>query len=60
MRDAREGLLTGARLRAMVPDWITRDIWFCGPTGLGKALRRDLLAQGLPAAAFHQELFEMR
>lgn len=59
-RDDRDGLLTGARLRAAVPDWIGRDVWFCGPPGLGTALRRDLLTQGLPAAAFHQELFSFR
>ena len=29
------------------------------PVALGK-MRADLLAQGLPASAFHQELFEMR
>ena len=58
--DARDGLLTSARLRATVPDWQTRDVWFCGPPGLGAALRHDLLLQGLPAAAFHQELFELR
>jgi predicted ferric reductase len=58
--DARDGLLTGERLRAMVPNWAVRDIWFCGPAGMGDALRRDLCAQGLPAAAFHQELFNLR
>ena len=58
--DGRDGLLTGERLRALVPDWMTRDVWFCGPTGMGDALRRDLRAHGLPPAAFHQELFNMR
>jgi predicted ferric reductase len=60
MLDARDGPLTGERLRAMVPNWISRDIWFCGPTGMGAALKSDLRTHGLPAAAFHQELFNLR
>lgn len=60
MLDGRDGLLTGERLRALVPDWASREVWFCGPTGLGLALWRDLHAHGLPAAAFHQELFQLR
>ena len=57
-----EGLeiLSGERLRAMVPDWKDASVWFCGPTPFGRALRADLLAQGLEPEAFHQELFEMR
>ena len=58
--EARDGRLTGTRLRATVPDWRTRDVWFCGPPRLGTTLRHDLLLQGLPAGAFHQELFELR
>ncbi|MGD9585774.1 MAG: ferric reductase-like transmembrane domain-containing protein [Brachymonas sp.] len=58
--DARDGRLTGERLRAAVPDWRTASVWFCGPAGFGTALRTDLLAQGLPAGRFHQELFAMR
>ena len=59
--DARDGWLTGARLRAAVPEWREASIWFCGPTGFGKALRRDLARQGFPVGQrFHQELFAMR
>ena len=58
--DGRDGLLSGERLRAAVPGWREASVWFCGPATFGQALRADLLAQGLPAAAFHQELFEMR
>jgi len=60
MHDARDGLLTGARLREMVPDWAAASVWFCGPAGFGEALRRDLVAHGLRPADFHQELFNMR
>ncbi|MGE9549609.1 hypothetical protein ACQP6D_11215, partial [Snodgrassella sp. CS2] len=59
--DSRDGLLTGERIRAAVPDWRDASIWFCGPTGFGEALRRDFAAQGLPVAKrFHHELFAMR
>ncbi|OGB73118.1 MAG: ferric reductase [Burkholderiales bacterium RIFOXYC12_FULL_65_23] len=56
----RDGRLTGERLRALVPDWQQAELWFCGPAAFGDAIRTDLCAQGLPAARFHQELFEMR
>lgn len=59
--DARDGLLTGERIRAAVPDWHEASIWFCGPPGFGDAIRRDFAARGFPVdRRFHQELFEMR
>ncbi|WP_417808080.1 ferric reductase-like transmembrane domain-containing protein [Thioclava sp.] len=58
--DDRDGFLTGARLRALVPDWKAASVWFCGPAGFGQALRQDLIANGLPARDYHQELFNMR
>lgn len=59
--DARDGLLTGERIRAAVPDWKQASIWFCGPPGFGAALRGDFARQGLPVdRRFHQELFAMR
>lgn len=59
--DARDGRLTGERIRAAVPGWRDASIWFCGPAGFGEALRRDFAAQGLPVdKRFHQELFAMR
>jgi len=59
--DARDGLLTGERIRELVPDWRAASIWFCGPTGFGEALRRDFAAHGFPVGRrFHQELFAMR
>lgn len=59
--DSRDGFLTGERIRAEVSDWRAASIWFCGPTGFGKALRQDFAANGLPVEErFHQELFSMR
>ncbi|WP_296751055.1 ferric reductase-like transmembrane domain-containing protein [Thiobacillus sp.] len=59
--DARDGFLTGDRIRAEVPEWRAASIWFCGPAGFGEALRKDFAAQGLPVQErFHQELFAMR
>jgi predicted ferric reductase len=59
--DTRDGLLNGERIRAEVPEWRSSSLWFCGPTGLGKALRRDFARVGFDLNhQFHQELFAMR
>lgn len=58
--DARDGLLDVPSLVKAVPDWREADVWFCGPARFGRAIRAGLLALGLPAERFHQELFEMR
>lgn len=59
--DRRDGRLDGARIRAAVPAWRDASIWFCGPDGLGAALRRDFGDAGLPLdRQFHQELFALR
>lgn len=61
LHDSRDGLLTGERIRAAVPDWKEASVWFCGPVGFGAALRNDFARHGLPAdERFHQELFAMR
>lgn len=56
----REGFLTPEALKAWAPGWREADVWFCGPAKFGEALRKAMTADGLPAARFHQELFEMR
>ena len=59
--DARDGRLTGDRIREAVPQWGEASIWFCGPGAFGEALRRDFRAHGFPVELrFHQELFAMR
>lgn len=58
--DSQDGRLDGRRIRAMVPDWASASLWFCGPAGFGRTLRAEFVAGGLPAARFHQELFQMR
>ncbi|MBR0679730.1 ferric reductase [Roseomonas eburnea] len=61
LHDARDGRLSGDRIRAEVPGWRDAGIWFCGPAAFGQALRRDFAAHGLPVGRqFHQELFAMR
>jgi predicted ferric reductase len=61
LHDARDGFLTGDRIRGAVPDWQDASIWFCGPAGSGDALRKDFASHGLPVATrFHWELFAMR
>jgi predicted ferric reductase len=59
--DSRDGRLTGERIRNAVPQWRESSVWFCGPTGFGEAIKRDLEAHGFPVKErFHQELFAMR
>jgi predicted ferric reductase len=57
---AKDGRLDFKRICELVPKWQLADIWFCGPTGFGGALKKDAIANGMPADDFHQELFEMR
>ncbi|MCP5215421.1 MAG: ferric reductase-like transmembrane domain-containing protein [Pseudomonadales bacterium] len=56
----KDSRLTGERIRKLVPEWRSTGVWFCGPAAFGDALREDFLANGLPAANFHREFFEMR
>lgn len=59
--DARDGRLSGERIREATPEWRTASVWFCGPTAFGEALRRDFAMHGFPVGErFHQELFAMR
>jgi ferredoxin-NADP reductase len=58
--DSKDGRLNGERIRAVIPEWQSASIWFCGPPRFGQALREDFLAHGLPPERFHQELFQMR
>ncbi|AWB35438.1 ferredoxin reductase family protein [Orrella marina] len=52
--------LNAQRILEAHPDWKDAHFWFCGPSGLGQAIRQPLVKLGLPASHFHQELFEMR
>jgi predicted ferric reductase len=59
--DARDGFLTGERIRKAVSQWRDASIWFCGPAGFGEALKKDFATNGYPVAQhFHRELFAMR
>jgi predicted ferric reductase len=61
LHDARDGRLTGERIRAQVPEWRKTSLWFCGPAGFGSALQQDFARHGFDVATrFHQELFAMR
>lgn len=57
---AEQGRLTADKIMRELPDWRSADLWFCGPVIFGKELRREFSAAGLPASAFHQELFHLR
>ncbi|NIY75607.1 iron reductase [Thalassospira sp. HF15] len=59
-RDARDGFLTGEKLRSDVVHWQKASVWFCGPRQFGEDIKNDLVGAGLPSCAFHQELFDFR
>src|SRR3546814_18163476 len=50
MVDARDGLLTGARLRSALHEWRTAGIWLCRAAGVAHALQRDVPRTGVPVA----------
>lgn len=57
---AKDGRLSGERIRSLVPEWDTSSIWFCGPQSFAESLRRNFVSRGFQAQRFYHELFEMR
>jgi ferredoxin-NADP reductase len=49
--------LDGDRLRALVPDIASRDVFVCGPTGMVQTARATLRAAGVPARQVSSEAF---
>lgn len=61
LHDARDGLLSGEKIRALVPDWASASIWFCGPPAFADTLKNDFAQVGFDIRRrFHQELFRWR
>ncbi|MBI1906603.1 MAG: ferric reductase-like transmembrane domain-containing protein [Rhodocyclales bacterium] len=58
--DSKGQRLTAARLDRRQEQGRHTDIWFCGPAGLGSALRASLRNSRHGRFRFHQEAFEMR
>ncbi|KHD87489.1 MAG: ferric reductase [Bdellovibrio sp. ArHS] len=59
--DVRGDRLTGEKIRELVKNWRESSFWFCGPVGLGNALKADFATAGEAIdSRFHQELFNMR
>lgn len=54
----QDGPLEVAEIRASLKPGSS--LWFCGPAAWGQALENALIANGLPAGAFHREAFEFR
>ncbi len=57
---ARLGRLTGEKIMEENPDWKEGSVWFCGPAGFMKTLRRSLINAGMNSGDFHRELFNIR
>lgn len=56
----KDGRLTPELIRSRIPTWPTASVWYCGPSGFAKVLRKDFMRHNLAPGSFHQELFEMR
>ncbi|WP_017220852.1 ferredoxin reductase family protein [Moritella dasanensis] len=52
--------LTAAEIAAVVNNFSTTDVWFCGPAKFGNILKSHFVKAGLSRHDFHQELFDMR
>ena len=52
-------LISGNHIRNSVSDWKSASVWFCGPSKMGKSIKKDFKSNG-SNSEFHQELFEMR
>lgn len=55
----REGPLDAVLLARLVPGLRDRDVYFCGPPGMGVAVRRALRELGLPPEQLHEERFAL-
>ena len=51
--------ISGNHIRNSVLGWKFASVWFCGPSKMGKSIRKDFKTNGFNSK-FHQELFEMR
>jgi predicted ferric reductase len=58
-RHMRPSPLSADRLRQLVPDLATRDIFLCGPPGMMDDARRSLRSLGVRRSQIHHERFEL-
>jgi predicted ferric reductase len=52
-------LITPDGLRRLVPDIVARDVYVCGPRGLGEDIQRALLELRVPTTQIHIDPFEL-
>jgi len=53
------GQLAAGRLRSLVPDLRSRDVFVCGPPGMVDTARRELRRAGVPRRRIHAERFDL-
>jgi len=51
------GKIDRAKLLRLVPDWLERETYLCGPKGMLRGLKQMLLAMGFPKRRLHYEEF---
>lgn len=57
---SKGGVLSAENLSAGGQSATTAEVWFCGPAGLGQAIKRGLRAAPLRLSRFHKEEFQFR
>ncbi|WP_022962030.1 ferredoxin reductase family protein [Halopseudomonas pelagia] len=61
IHDSSQGdTLSAAKLTTGADSATRTEVWFCGPTGLGRALEQGLRAVPLRLLRFHKEAFQFR
>ncbi|SNQ44247.1 ferredoxin reductase family protein [Cellulophaga lytica] len=56
---SKSALISGEHIRNSVLSWKSASVWFCGPSKMGKSIKKDFKQNDFNSK-FHQELFEMR
>lgn len=56
---SKSALISGEYIRNSVLNWKSASVWFCGPSKMGKSIKKDFKQNDFNSK-FHQELFEMR
>jgi ferredoxin-NADP reductase len=53
------GFVDGEKIKRLVPDVKSRDVYICGPPPMMKSLIAELTAMGVPPAQIHYERFSL-
>lgn len=58
VEDFLSGRITGEKIKKLVPDFLEREVYLCGPEAMMKAVLADLKTLGFPKQQIHFEKFD--